>query len=443
MDNQNDTRNAEKEPVMTVTPVEPCLIAPPAKKRVAAYARVSSGKDAMLHSLSAQVSYYSEMIQARPAWEYCGVYADSDFTGTKDSRPEFQRLLADCRAGKIDMVITKSVSRFARNTITTLNTVRELKDLGIDCYFEESHIHSISGDGELLLTILASYAQEESLSVSENCKWKIRHGFQDGRPTYASPFGYRMKKGKLIVVPEEAEVVKTIFASFLSGLGKNAIMKLLIEQGATTRRGGRFNESVIDSMLRNEKYAGDLLLQKTFVADHISKRKCVNQGELPRYYITDDHEPIVSREDFDKVQQEIARRVGNRNKATRVMQYPLTGMIVCENCGQHYRRKTTNGRIAWNCGTFLTLGKAVCHAKQIPESTLLALCVDVLGLPTFDENIFKKEIKELRVPAFNHVVFVFKDGHSVERVWQDRSRRESWTDDMRDQARECVKRRYK
>ena len=152
------------------------------RRRVAAYARVSSGKDAMLHSLAAQVSYYSDHIQKNPEWEYAGVYVDEALTGTKDNREGFQRLLADCRAGKIDMVLTKSISRFARNTVTLLETVRELKTLGVDVYFEEQNIHSLSGDGELMLTILASYAQEESRSVSENCKWRIRQKFQQGIP---------------------------------------------------------------------------------------------------------------------------------------------------------------------------------------------------------------------------------------------------------------------
>ena len=177
----------------------------PLRKRVAAYARVSSGKDAMLHSLSAQVSYYSEHIQSHPEWEYAGVYVDEALTGTKDDRDGFQRLLADCRAGKIDMVLTKSISRFARNTVTLLETVRELKTLGVDVYFEEQNIHSLSGDGELMLTILASYAQEESRSVSENCKWRIRQKFQQGIPTTTRLNGLRIDHGKVTVIPDEAK----------------------------------------------------------------------------------------------------------------------------------------------------------------------------------------------------------------------------------------------
>ena len=190
----------------------------PQRRRVAAYARVSSGKDAMLHSLSAQVSYYSEHIQRNPEWSYAGVYVDEALTGTKDNREGFQRLLADCRAGKIDMVLTKSISRFARNMVTLLETVRELKTLGVDVYFEEQNIHSLNGDGELLLTILASYAQEESRSVSENCKWRIRNQFRAGEPAnWRFMYGYRIQHGKITVHPVEAEVVREVFRRYLEG----------------------------------------------------------------------------------------------------------------------------------------------------------------------------------------------------------------------------------
>ena len=190
----------------------------PKKKRVAAYARVSSGKDAMLHSLSAQVSYYSDYIQSN-GWEYAGVYADEAITGTKDKRDGFQKLLTECRNGNVDMVITKSISRFARNTVTLLTTVRELKELGVDVYFEEQNIHTTSADGELMLTILASYAQEESLSVSENMKWRIKKNFEDGKPWSGFVLGYRCENGQYVVVPEEAEVVRRIYREYLEGLG--------------------------------------------------------------------------------------------------------------------------------------------------------------------------------------------------------------------------------
>lgn len=409
--------------------------------RVAAYARVSSGKDAMLQSLSAQVSYYSELIQANPEWLYLGVYADEDYTGTKDARPEFQRLLTDCRAGAIDLILTKSVSRFARNTLTTLKSVRELKALGIDCYFEEEHIHSMSEDGELVLTLLASYAQEESFSASENCKWKIRHGFQDGKPTYTSPFGYEMINSKLVVIPDEAEIVKTIFALYLSGLGKNAIVKELTERGITTRKGHRFSESVIASMLKNEKYAGDLCLQKTFVIDHISKKQQANIGQLPSYYVHDAHEAIIDRATFEKVQAEIARKARLMTpKRPPVARYPFTGMMTCGNCGAKYHRKTTKGKVAWNCITYLREGKQACHSKQIPEDKLIQMSAEVLRLDAFDADVLHTKVREIRVPAFNHVVFVMTDGREIEKTWADRSRAESWTDVMRDMARNAAKR---
>ena len=208
-------------------------------QRVAAYARVSSGKEAMLHSLSEQISYYSDHIQSHPGWEYAGVYADADYTGTKDSRPEFQRLLADCRAGKIDRVLTKSLSRFARNTVTLLEIVREMKALGIAIVFEKENIDTSSGDGELMLSILASFAQAESLSVSENCKWRIRKDFAEGKTmNLALLYGYRSVNGKIEIVPEEAEVVRRVFAAYLSGIGTPTIAAMLRREHAPTRMGG-------------------------------------------------------------------------------------------------------------------------------------------------------------------------------------------------------------
>ena len=234
-------------------------------KRTAAYARVSSGKDAMLHSLSAQVSYYNQLIQSNPEWLFCGVYADEALTGTKENRAEFQKLLNRCRRGEIDLILTKSISRFARNTVTLLETVRELKTLGVDVYFEEQRIHSMSSDGELMLSILASYAQEESYSASENKKWQMRKDFEQGKVGSMRMLGYRRtKSGKLEIVPEEAEIVRMIFLYYLSGMGKLAIAKKLNEQQICTVRGCAWTTEDVRRTLRNEKYTGNLLLQKSF-----------------------------------------------------------------------------------------------------------------------------------------------------------------------------------
>lgn len=260
-----------------ISRVEPTL---PVKKhlRVAAYARVSTEKGAMLHSLAAQINYYSEMIQSNLEYEYAGVYADEGLSGTLEGRPEFQRMLRDCRAGKIDRILCKSISRFARNTIMLLKTVRELKLLGVSVYFEEQNIDTMSGEGELMLTVLASFAQEESRSVSENCKWRIRKKFEQGIPTGLRMYGYRVKNGVFTIVPQEAEIVRHIFRMYLEGMGCERIKKALTEAGIPAPNGGLWSASTILLMLRNEKYAGDLLLQKYYINNHIEKKQLPNRA---------------------------------------------------------------------------------------------------------------------------------------------------------------------
>lgn len=274
------------------------------KKQVAAYARVYSGKDAMLPSLSAQVSYYSELIQNHGDWLYAGLYSDEAKTGTKGSRTGFQHLIADCRAGKIDLVITKSISRFARNTVTLLQTVRELKACGVDVYFEEQNIHTMSGDRELMMTILASYAQEESRSASVNQKWRIKRNFESGIPCDGTLLGYRLENGRYVIVPKEAEIVRRIYGEYLSGYGYQSIANMLNKEGITSRFGGKWNQSSVSRVLSNYTYTDNLLLQKTFREIHISKRKFFNMGKLPKYYIEVSHGAIIDIETFKAVQEE-------------------------------------------------------------------------------------------------------------------------------------------
>ena len=432
----------EQSKKMIIHKVKPDA-AMPRLERVAAYCRVSSGKDAMLHSLSAQVSHYSELIQRRPGWAYAGVYADEALTGTKDDRPEFQRLLADCRAGKIDRVLTKSVSRFARNTVTLLETVRELKELGVAVYFEEQNIDSLSGDGELMLTILASFAQEESKSVSDNRKWRIRKDFSEGKPmNLPLLYGYRREKGRIVIDEREAEIVRFIFRSCLNGMGKGRITEELREQGVPCRLGGEWQTETVGGILKNEKYTGDALLQKTYIENHLTKRKCFNRGELPQYYAENTHPAIIDHEMYEKVQVLIAERREKTNVQKDVTaRYPFSGLIVCGCCGAHYHRRTNPTRITWQCVTYLRRGKKHCAAKQIPEETLRSLTREALGVPEItEENI--RALAEIQIPCPNHILFVFKDGHETERVWQDRSRAESWTDEMREKARAQMKRRH-
>lgn len=408
------------------------------RKRVAAYARVSSGKDTMLHSLSAQVSYYSDLIQKQRGWFYCGVYADEAITGTKDSRENFQRLLDDCRAGQIDLILTKSISRFARNTVTLLTTVRELKDMGVDVYFEEQNIHSMSGDGELMLTILASYAQEESLSVSENCKWYWRQRMKDGHMVgLRRMFGYNIEHGVITINPVEAAIVRSIFDQYVSGGSTVGIARALEAGGVPTVSGGRWNGRRVCDMIKNEKYIGNALLQKKYVADHLSKRLVRNHGELAQYYVEGTHDAIIDPATFERAQRRIALNTEKCNvQKPTTARYPFSGKIVCWNCGKHFLRKTARGRISWQCTTFQFEGKSACPAKQIPEPTLIALCCETLGIAEFDERVFSRRIRELHVTALNEIEFCFSDGHTETKIWKDRSRRESWTEEMKEIARE-------
>ena len=408
--------------------------------RVAAYARVSSGKDAMLHSLSAQVSYYNNLIQNHPGWIFCGIYADEAVTGTKDSRDQFQKLLADCRAGMVDLVITKSISRFARNTVTLLQTVRELKNLGVDVYFEEQNIHSLSSDGELFLTILASYAQEESRSASENQKWRVRDKFRNGIPWSGTILGYRYGTDGYMIEPTEAETVRLIFESYLQGMGLVSIAKLLNAQSRTSRYGRPWGKSSIMRVLRNSTYTGNLLLQKTYSENHLTKRTRQNNGELPKYYIEDAHEAIIPLRQFNDVQEEIQRRAKKHYtpNATK-KQYPFTGKLVCAGCGKHYRRKVTATGPTWICPTYNTQGKAACPSKRIPESTLILMAEEVVG----SIDAFSGEITEVRVENGNRLVFLHTNGKESVKRWQDRSRAESWTAEMREVARQQYERRQR
>ena len=407
--------------------------------KVAAYSRVSSGKDAMLHSLSAQISYYSELIQNHNGWLYCGVYADEAVTGTKEDRTEFQRMMEACREGKIDLIITKSISRFSRNTVTLLNTIRELKLLGIGVIFEEQNINTLSADGELMLTILASYAQEESLSVSENCKWRIRSDFKQGiLPMFVQNiYGYkRTKDGGLEIIPEEADVVKRVFSMYLDGLGTLKISKILTESGAPGSNNGKWSEKKVRYILSNEKYVGDLLLQKSFSTDHLTKHRKRNQGEKPQYYVQDNHEPIISRQMFEAVQLEIEQRRKRYCRMAETKKYEFTGKIECGICGKNYRRKVTATGIVWICSTFNKMGKKECASKQIPDETIRMVTAEVLGIEKFNAEVFEEKIDKIIVPQANRLLFLFNDGHTAEREWKDRSRSESWSKAMREKARQ-------
>lgn len=405
----------------------------PKQKRVAAYARVSNGKDAMLHSLSAQVSYYSKLIQKTPGWDYAGVYADEALSGTKDTRGEFQKMLADCRAGKIDLIITKSISRFARNTVTTLQTIRELRLIDVDVYFEEQNIHTLGEEGEFILTLLAAYAEEEARSASENQMWRIQRQFQQGKPTSIDMFGFKRMEGKLEIVPEEAALLRKAAEMYLAGATQEDLEVMFQEAGAVGRHGASISGTGIMGLLCNEKIVGDLLLQKTRCIDPISKVHKVNRGEWPQYFVSGSHKGILDRETYEKVLAERARRaeaLGMNDRDCTRKHRPFSSHIVCGKCGKHFMQriwdtKKHGPRAVWACKTHLR-GADRCNIEHIPEPLIEKLAAEAMGRRTFDPEQFKKKVKEIRVPENGLLIFVFMDGHTVEKKhnfqWPDEGR---------------------
>ena len=396
-----------------ISKIEPKLPVIQARKKVAAYARVSRDTERLMHSVSAQVSYYSALIQKNPEWEYAGVYADMGISGTDTSkRGEFLRMLADCEEGKIDIILTKSISRFARNTVDLLETVRHLKDLGIEVRFEKEHIHSLSEDGELMLTLLASFAQEESRSISENVKWGVRKRFQSGEIGAANKhiLGYRYDDGlrKYVIIPEEAEAVRWMFQMYIDGVSLRGIAESMNSAGIRTTLGNDFQEASVRQLIFNEVYAGDIRRQKCYMADPITKTKVKNCGELPQYYMADCHEAIIDRETYAKVQAEMERRAGLVNPT-----YPFTGKIKCGICGQSFTRRkgTTKGKeyVSWFCRAKKEVGMT-CTSRNYSEQNLMEICAKLMGTDSFDGTAFESSVRLISALPDGSLEVQFFDG---------------------------------
>ena len=358
-------------------------------KRVAAYCRVSTDREEQEHSFETQKAMYTEMIMMKPSWQTAGIYADEGITSTvAKKRPGFMKMIKDCRKGKIDMIVTKSVSRFSRNNLDCLMYVRELKQLGIPIIFEKEGINTIQVSSELLLTLFGALSQAESESISMNVKLGIRQSLKNGnvRFSYKTFLGYRKgADGQPEIVPEQADIVRRIYNDFLAGATYLEIAKRLTEEKVPTMGGGsRWFSERIKSILKNEKYKGDALLQKTYITDPISKRVKKNNGELPMYYVENSHPAIIERRIFDRVQEEIARRAGKKKvKQTGTKtelgrysgKYALTELLYCGECGTPYRRCTwsRNGKkkIVWRCVSRLDYGKKYCkNSPSVEESRL-------------------------------------------------------------------------
>lgn len=356
--------------------------------RVAAYCRVSTEQEEQQNSYQVQISYYTDLINRKKEWTLVKVFADEGISGTQaKKRPEFLKMIRMCKQQKIDLIITKSISRFARNTVDCLEYVRQLKDLGIGVIFEKENLNTLTMTSEFMIALYGSFAQAESESISKNVSWGKQKAYAEGKVSfqYAKLLGYKKgENGKPEIVPEEAETVRMIYDLFLDGLSFTRIKNALESQNLLTAMGKKiWSESNIKSILKNEKYVGDALLQKTFTVDCISKKVQKNNGERPMYLVTNHHDPIIDRDTFNRVQQELARRTSKRKISDKTIteqgkyssKYALSELLICGNCGTPYRRCTwsSNGKkqIVWRCISRLEHGKKYCtDSPTIHEAPL-------------------------------------------------------------------------
>lgn len=365
--------------------------------RVAAYCRVSTDQEEQLTSYEAQKEHYTQKIESNPDWIMVGIFADEGITGVMaKKRKEFLRMIELCRAGKIDRILTKSISRFARNVVDSIKYIRELKSIGVSIYFEKENIDTADMTSEMMISLHSVFAQAESESISNNVKMGKRFGYKLGHAPmqYGNILGYRKgADGNPEIVPEEAEIIKLIYTKFLDGYSYAEISKTLKEKGIKTAKGkDEWSVSVIQGILKNEKYKGDVLLQKSYISDLFSKTSKKNTGELPMYLVKNHHIPIINPIVFDKVQAEIARRSSLKSTSDKnateqskfSSKYALTGLVFCGDCGSKYRRTTwaKNGKkkVVWRCLSRLEHGAKYCEASPtIEEEKLHDAVVRVLN----------------------------------------------------------------
>jgi len=377
------------------------------KLRVAAYCRVSTEQEEQQSSYKIQVEHYTREIQSNPKWKFAGIYADEGISGTNTKkRADFNRMIEDCMAGKIDMVLTKSISRFARNTVDCITYIRKLKEKNIAVFFEKENINTLDSAGELLITILGSLAQEESRSLSTNTRWGVVRRFEKGQVylNYKRFLGYtKNPEEELVIVPEEAEIVRLIFRLYMEGYSFANIKKHLEEAGIKTVTGkDKWHVSTISDMISNEKYMGDALLQKSYTTDFINKTRVKNTGIVPQYYVEGSHEGIISKELWDQVQEERARRANIRKSTDKrattdngkySSKYALSDLVICSECGQPYRRATwaayAEKRIVWRCGNRQAHGKKYCKfSPTIDEPLLQNAIMNAINLLSGDKDDF-------------------------------------------------------
>ena len=397
----------DKTPTVICIPAKPEAVrASKRQLRVAAYCRVSTDDEEQLTSYEAQKNYYTDKIMTNKEWTMAGIFADEGITGTSArKRPEFLRMIRQCKQGKIDIVLTKSISRFARNTVDCLNYVRALKELGIAVIFEKENMNTLEVDSEILITMLGAFAQSESESISANVRWGIRQAMKEGKVTiqYKYLYGYRKgDDGKPEIIPEQAEVVRKIYDMFLSGTPVRGIQEYLNANSVPNINGEpKWARSAIDSILTNEKYCGDVLLQKTYIDDCINKKVKKNTGQLPMYLVQNHHEGIISRETFDAAQAELARRSAGKSPSKKnaptgrsrySSKYALSDRLYCGECGTRYQRCTWRNRdgskrIVWRCVSRVDYGNKYCHdSPTLDEEPLHRAILDAINSAVKDKD---------------------------------------------------------
>ena len=364
------------------------------KLRVAAYCRVSTDSDEQATSYDAQVEHYSNFIQKNVEWEFAGIFADDGISGTNTKkREEFNRMIAECMEGHIDMIITKSISRFARNTLDCLRYIRQLKEKNVPVFFEKENINTMDSKGEVLLTIMASLAQQESESLSKNVKMGMQFRFQNGevQVNHNRFMGYtKDEDGHLIIEPAEAEIVKRIYREYLQGASLKQIGDGLMDDGILTAAGkAKWRPESVKKILKNEKYIGDALLQKTYTVDVLTKKRVKNNGIVPQYYVENSHEPIIPRDLYMQVQEEMLRRANlhsgaNRKKRVYSSKYALSSIVYCSKCGDIYRRIAWNNRgkhsTVWRCVNRVEHGPDCCDAPTVQEEELQNAVVKAINM---------------------------------------------------------------
>lgn len=411
----------DKTPTVIFIPPKPEAVrASKRQLRVAAYCRVSTDDEEQLTSYEAQKNYYTDKIMTNREWTIAGIFADEGITGTSArKRPEFLRMIRQCKQGKIDIVLTKSISRFARNTVDCLNYVRALKELGIAVIFEKENMNTLEVDSEILITMLGAFAQSESESISANVRWGIRQAMKEGKATiqYKYLYGYRKgEDGRPEIIPEQAEVVRKIYNLFLSGTPVRGIQEYLNTSAVPNINGEpKWARSAIDSILTNEKYCGDVLLQKTYIDDCINKKVKKNTGQLPMYLVQNHHEGIISRETFDAAQAELARRSAGKSPSKKnaptgrsrySSKYALSDRLYCGECGTRYQRCTWRNRdgskrIVWRCVSRVDYGNKYCHnsptldEEPLHRAILAAINSTVKGKDSIIYNLKSAMEKEL------------------------------------------------